>query len=80
MTPLTPCEPRRVATPISYSSEQDTLSTTSLISKQVIPYQTRDDAYYLGVSTPMTQSLADSSMTNHITCRISIIFTIPNLT
>jgi hypothetical protein len=30
-TPLTPCEPGRVTTPNSHSSEQDTLPTTSLI-------------------------------------------------
>jgi hypothetical protein len=40
-TPLAPCEPRRVTTPISHSSEQDTLPTTSIISKQVIPYRAR---------------------------------------
>jgi hypothetical protein len=37
-TPLAPCESRRVTTPISHSSEQDTLPTTSLISKQAVPY------------------------------------------
>jgi hypothetical protein len=31
------------------------------------------------VSTPMTRSLADSSMTNHITRRIPTVSTIPNL-
>jgi hypothetical protein len=79
-TPLAPCEPERVTTPIPHSSEQDTLSTTSLISKQVVPYRTHGDTYCPGVSTPMTQSLADSSMTNHITWRIPAISTIPNLT
>jgi hypothetical protein len=31
MAPLAPCEPGRVTTPISYSSEQGTLPTSSLI-------------------------------------------------
>jgi hypothetical protein len=64
-TPLAPCEPRRVTMPISHSSKQGTLPTTSLISKQAVPYRTRDDTYYPGVSTPKSQSLADLSMTNH---------------
>jgi hypothetical protein len=63
-TPLAPCETRRVTTPISHSSEQGTLSITSLISKQVVPYQTRGGTCCLGVFTPKTQSLADLSMTN----------------
>jgi hypothetical protein len=58
-TPLAPCEPRRVTTPISHSSEQGTLPTTSLISKQAIPYRTRGGTYCLGVSTPKTRSFAD---------------------
>jgi hypothetical protein len=37
MTPLTPCEPRRVTTPNSHSFEQGTLPTASLISKQAVP-------------------------------------------
>jgi hypothetical protein len=63
MTPLAPCEPRRVTTPISHSSEQCTLPTASLISKQVIPYRTRGGTYCPRVSTPMTRSLVDLSMT-----------------
>jgi hypothetical protein len=63
--PLAPCEPRRVTTLISHSTEQDTLPITSLISKQVVPYQTHGSTCYPGVSTPKTQSLSDSSMTNH---------------
>jgi hypothetical protein len=63
--PLTPCEPRRVTTSISHSSEQVTLPTTSLISKQVVPYHTRGGTCYPRVSTPKTQFLVDSSMTNH---------------
>jgi hypothetical protein len=78
-TPLAPCEPRRVTMPISHLSEQDTLPTISLISKQVVPYRTRDDTCCPEVSTPMTWSLADSSMTNHITWWILTVSTIPNL-
>jgi hypothetical protein len=66
-TPLAPIEPRRVTMLISHSSEQGTLLTTSLISKQAVPYQTHGGTYCPGVSTPMTRSLADLSMTNHIT-------------
>jgi hypothetical protein len=63
--PLAPCEPRRVATSISNSTEQDTLPIASLISKQVISYWTCGGTCCPGVSTPKTRSLADSSMTNH---------------
>jgi hypothetical protein len=65
MTPLAPCGPRWVTTPISHSSKECTLPTAPLISKQVVPYWTRDDTYCPGVSPPKTRSLADSSMTNH---------------
>jgi hypothetical protein len=61
------------------STEHDTQPIAYLISKQVIPYRTRDNTCCLGVSTPMTQSLADLSMTNHITWRIPIVSIIPNL-
>jgi hypothetical protein len=37
-TPLAPCEPRRETMPIFHSSEQGTVRTTSLISKQAVPY------------------------------------------
>jgi hypothetical protein len=63
--PLAPCETRRVTMLIFHSSEQDTLPTTSLISKQVIPYRTRGSTCCPGVSTPKTRSLLDLSMTNH---------------
>jgi hypothetical protein len=63
--PLAPCEPRRVTTSISHSSEQGTLPIASLISKQVVPYRTRGGTCYPGVPTPKTWSLEDSSMTNH---------------
>jgi hypothetical protein len=64
-TPLAPCEPGRVTTPNSHSSEQGTLPTTSLIIKQVVPYRTRGGTCCPDVSTPMTRSLADSRMINH---------------
>jgi hypothetical protein len=57
------CEPGRVTTPISHSSEQGTLPTASLISKQAIPYQTCGDTYCPGLSKPKIQSLADSRIT-----------------
>jgi hypothetical protein len=65
MAPLAPCEPGRVTTSISHSSEQGTLSTASLIIKQDVPYRTRGDTCCPRVSTPKIWSLADSSMTNH---------------
>jgi hypothetical protein len=63
--PLAPCEPRWVTTPISHSSEQGTLPTAFLVSRQVVLYRTRTGTCCHGVSTPKTPSLADSSMTNH---------------
>jgi hypothetical protein len=63
--PLASCEPRQVTMPISHSSEQGTLPTTSLISKQVVPSRTCGDTCYPGGSTPKNRSLADSSKTNH---------------
>jgi hypothetical protein len=47
-----------------HSFEQGTLSTTPLISKQAIPYQTRGGTCCPRVSTPKIRSLPDSS--NHI--------------
>jgi hypothetical protein len=79
MAPLAQCEPRQVTTPNSHSSEQGTLPTASLISGQAVPYRTRGGTCCPGVSTPMALSLADSSMTNHITWRILTVSTIPNL-
>jgi hypothetical protein len=64
MDPLAPCEPRRVTTLNSQSSEQGTLPTALLIIKQAILYRTHGDTSYPGVSTPKTRSLADLSMTN----------------
>jgi hypothetical protein len=76
--PLAPCELGRVPMPNSHSSEQGTLHTAALISKQAIPYRTCGGTYCPGVSTPMTRSLADSSMTYHLTWRIPTVSIIPN--
>jgi hypothetical protein len=58
-------------------TKQDSQPTTSLISKQVVPYRTCDNTCCPGVSTPKAQSLAYSSMTNHITWQNLTISTIP---
>jgi hypothetical protein len=63
--PLASCEPGRVTMSISHSYEEGTLPIASLISKQVVSYRTRGGTCCRRVSTPKTQSLADSSMTNH---------------
>jgi hypothetical protein len=47
-----------------HSTEHDTQPIAYLISKQAVPYWTRGGTCCPGVSTPMTQSLADPSMTN----------------
>jgi hypothetical protein len=67
ITPLAPCEPRRVTMLISHSSEQGTLPTASLISKQAVSYWTHGITCCPRVSTLKTRSLADLIMTNHIT-------------
>jgi hypothetical protein len=48
-----------------HSSKQDMLHIVFLISKQIIPYRTRDVTCYPRVSTPNIRSLADSSTTCH---------------
>jgi hypothetical protein len=50
-----------------HSTEHNTQPIARLISKQAIPYRTRGGICYPGVCTPKIQSLADSSLTNHIT-------------
>jgi hypothetical protein len=77
--PLAPCERGWVTMSNSHSSEQGTLHTTSQISKQAVPYRTHGGTCCPGVSSPMTQFLADSSMTNYFTWRIPTVPTIPNL-
>jgi hypothetical protein len=62
-----------------HSTEHDTQPILYLISKQVIPYRTHGGTYYPGVSTHKIQSLADSSMTNHITWRNWTVSTITTL-
>jgi hypothetical protein len=49
------------------STEHDTQPIAYLISKQAIPYRTRGATCCPGGSTPKIRSLADSSMTSHIT-------------
>jgi hypothetical protein len=63
----------------THSTEHDTQPISYLISKQAVPYRTCGGTYYPEVSTPMTQSLADSSTTNHITWRTRTVSTILNL-
>jgi hypothetical protein len=62
-----------------HSIEHDTQPIAYLISKQAVPYQTRGDTCYPKVFTPKIRSLADSSMTSHITWRNSTISTVPTL-
>jgi hypothetical protein len=62
-----------------HTTKQDSQPTASLISKQAIPYRTHGDTCCPRVSTPKTRSLADSSMTNHITWWILSVPTIPTL-
>jgi hypothetical protein len=62
-----------------HTTEQDSHPTVVLISKHAIPYRTHGGTCCPRVSTPKIQSLADLSMTNHITWWISTISTIPTL-
>jgi hypothetical protein len=48
-------------------TEHDAQPIAYLISKQDIPYRTRGGTCCPGVSTQKIRSLADSSLTNHIT-------------
>jgi hypothetical protein len=59
-----------------HTTEQELHPTSSLISKQVLPYQTRGGTCCPGVFTPKTRSLVDLSMTNHNTWRIPTVSTI----
>jgi hypothetical protein len=52
---------------------------SGLISKQVIPYRTCGGTCCPRVSTPKIQSLANSSMTNHIAWWNPTVYTIPTL-
>jgi hypothetical protein len=60
-----------------HSSEHDTQPIAYLISKQVVPYRTHGGTCCPGVSTPKIRSLADSSITSHITWRNPTVSTIP---
>jgi hypothetical protein len=62
-----------------HSTEQDTQPIAYLISKQAIPYRTRGGRCCPRVSTPKIRSLANSSMTSHITWRNPTISTSPPL-
>jgi hypothetical protein len=62
-----------------HSTEHDTQPIAYLISKQAVPYRTRGGTCCPGVSTSKIRSLADSSMTFHITWRNPTVSTIPTL-
>jgi hypothetical protein len=62
-----------------HSTEHETKPIAFLISKQAIPYWTCGGTYYPRVSIPKISSLADPSMTNHITRRNPTISTILTL-
>jgi hypothetical protein len=64
--PLAPCSLVGIAIPVPLI-QQDKLTRAFLISQQVVSYRTRGGTCCPGVSTPTIRSLADSSMTNHIT-------------
>jgi hypothetical protein len=62
-----------------HSTKHDTQPIAYLISNQNVPYRTRGGTCCPRVSTPKIRSLADSSMTSHITWRNPTISTIPTL-
>jgi hypothetical protein len=62
-----------------HSTEHDTQPISYLISKQALPYWTCGGSYCPGVSTPKIRSLADLSITNHLTWWNPTISTIPTL-
>jgi hypothetical protein len=64
--PLAPCGSDHILH-FPHTAEQDSQPTISLIGKQDVPYRTRGGTYCPRVSTPKTRSLADLSMTIHIT-------------
>jgi hypothetical protein len=66
--PLAPCGLVGIAIPVPHF-RQDKLTRAFLISQQAVPYRTRGGTCSPGGSTPETRSLADSSMTSHITWR-----------
>jgi hypothetical protein len=62
-----------------HSTEHDTRPITYLVSKQVVPYWTHGGTCCPGASTPKIRSLADPSMTSHITWQNPTVSTIPTL-
>jgi hypothetical protein len=62
-----------------HSTEHDTQSIAYLISKQAIPYRTRGGTCCPRGFTPEIRSLADPSMTSHITWRNPTVSTSPTL-
>jgi hypothetical protein len=62
---------------LPHTTKQDLQPTTSLISKQAVPYQTCGGTCYPGVPTPKTRPLADLSMTIHDTWQNPTVSTIP---
>jgi hypothetical protein len=62
-----------------HSTEHDTQPIEYLISKQAIPYRSRGGTCCPRGSTPKIRSLADLSMTSHLTRRNPTISTIPTL-
>jgi hypothetical protein len=66
MAPLAPCGLVGIAIPVP-CFRQDKLTRAFLISQQAVPYQTCGGTCCPGVSTPQIWSLADLSMTSHIT-------------
>jgi hypothetical protein len=65
VAPLAPCCLVGIAIPV-LRFRQDILTRAFLISQQVVPYWTRGGTCCPRVSTPKIRSLADSSMTSHI--------------
>jgi hypothetical protein len=65
MAPLAPYDLVGIAISVP-CFRQDILTRAFLISQQAVPYRTRGCTCCPGVSTPKIRSLADSSMTSHI--------------
>jgi hypothetical protein len=62
-----------------HSTEHDTQPIAYIISKQTVPYRTHGGTYCPRGSTPKIRSLANSSMTSHVTWRNPTVSTIPTL-
>jgi hypothetical protein len=78
MAPLAPCSLVGIAIPVP-RFQQDKLTRAFLISQQAVPYRTCGGTCCPRVSTPKIRSLADSSMTSHITWRTPTVPCIPSL-